>query len=302
MPINFACPHCGHRTEVADQFAGQSGPCARCGQTVSIPAAGGAGAAPAGAKPAAQGGSGVGLVLGIVGGIFVALLLCGGIVGGVLFSVVGTAREAARRSQCQNNMRQIAMAMQLYENIHGTMPPAYVADEFGRPMHSWRVLILPYLEGQYVYDQYDLTQPWDSPANLRLQSMMPSVYACPSSSNSAGTGMTHYQVITGPQTAFNGSQAASLISLSSQDGTANTFLFVEAQTPVNWLEPTDLSFDAMSFQVNDPAGTGLGSEHGDGASAAMCDGSVHFVADDTPTTTVQGMATASGGESVYLGY
>src|SRR5688572_33251458 len=49
-------------------------------------------------------------------------------------------------------------------------PPAYVADSNGTPMHSWRVLILPYIEANHIYDRYDQTQPWDSATNRQLRS------------------------------------------------------------------------------------------------------------------------------------
>ena len=52
------------------------------------------------------------------------------------------AREAAKRTQCNNNLKQIGLGMENYLVIHGTFPPAYVADADGKAMHSWRVLIL----------------------------------------------------------------------------------------------------------------------------------------------------------------
>src|SRR5207244_4506816 len=55
-------------------------------------------------------------------------------------------REASRRSVCVNNLKQIGLALQNYHDDFGCFPPAYIADENGRPMHSWRVLILPYIE------------------------------------------------------------------------------------------------------------------------------------------------------------
>jgi type II secretory pathway pseudopilin PulG len=302
MPITFTCPHCGHRTDVADQFAGQSGPCARCGQTITIPLPAGAPGAPA---PVPRRGTSGGAIAAIVIGVVLVVGVCViGVPVALIVPAIGAAREAARRTACQNNLRQIALALHTYHDINGTLPPAYTVDPVtGQKMHSWRVLILPYLEQQHIYDQYDFTQPWDSPANQRLVAMMPAVYGCPSEDDDpAGAGLTHYQVIVGANTPFNGSQAMGLSTLTSQDGTANTFLVVEAQAPVNWLEPADLNYDGMSFQVNGPGGNGLGSDHPGGASAAMCDASVRFVPDATVETNVQAAATASGGEAVYLDF
>src|SRR5688572_27064342 len=102
MAINFTCPFCGAQTNVADQYAGQTGPCARCGKPVTIPLAG-TGGVPAGAAVAAAGIPTVLLILGVVG---VSLLCVVGVVAALLYPAIGAAREAARRSQCQNNLRQ----------------------------------------------------------------------------------------------------------------------------------------------------------------------------------------------------
>ena len=55
-------------------------------------------------------------------------------------------RGPSYRNACRNNLKQLALAMHMYHEQHGSFPPAYVADENGTPMHSWRVLLLPYLE------------------------------------------------------------------------------------------------------------------------------------------------------------
>ena len=94
---------------------------------------------------------------------------------------IGQAREAARRSQCKNNLKMIGLALQNYHDMYRSFPPAFVADENGKPMYSWRVLLLPHLEHAPLYKKYDLSQPWDSPANKAVLDNMPDVFACPSS-------------------------------------------------------------------------------------------------------------------------
>src|SRR5262245_21426383 len=75
------------------------------------------------------------------------------------------AREAARRMQCNNHLRQIAIALQNYHDAYQCLPPAYTVDAAGKPLHSWRTLILPFMEGKAVYDKIDLSKPWDDPVN-----------------------------------------------------------------------------------------------------------------------------------------
>src|SRR6056297_2453543 len=116
MPVEFTCPHCGTKTTVADQYIGQTGPCGSCGRTITIPGTAPSNYAP---PPTRGGGCGLGVVIAVlvvgvlVFGLFIALLL----------PAVGAAREAARRMQCMNNLKQIGMAMQMYENEYGCYPP-----------------------------------------------------------------------------------------------------------------------------------------------------------------------------------
>src|SRR5262245_36536395 len=76
-----------------------------------------------------------------------------------------TSREAFRRVICANNLKQIGVALHSYHDKYGSLPPAYTVDASGKRLHSWRTLILPFLEGDDLYQKIDLTKPWDDPAN-----------------------------------------------------------------------------------------------------------------------------------------
>ena len=119
------------------------------------------------------------------------------------------ARENACRAQCRGNLCQIALAFHNYHEAYGRWPPAYVADASGNPMHSWRVLILPFIEQSGLYNSYNFSQPWNSQSNRRLIGMMPDPYACPSHGASS-SGLTDYVVIVGPATAFPGARSTTL--------------------------------------------------------------------------------------------
>ena len=85
-------------------------------------------------------------------------------------------RESGRRAQCRNNLKQIVLALQSYHQANGCFPPAYIADKNGKPMHSWRVLILPYLDRNALYKAYNFSEPWDGPNNKKLLALASRVY------------------------------------------------------------------------------------------------------------------------------
>src|SRR5262245_6014980 len=120
--------------------------------------------------------------------------------------------------------------MLLYAERHGgRLPPAILYDEQGRPLHSWRVLILPYLEEEALYHQFRLDEPWDSPHNLALLPWMPKVYGVPNDvpvDLGAEPHTTFCQVFVGKWTAFEGTQGLSCPK-DFPDGTSNTALLAE---------------------------------------------------------------------------
>lgn len=161
-----------------------------------------------------------------------------GILVGMLLPAIQQAREAARRAQSMNNLRQIALACLNYESSRGEFP-RNILDEEGRPLLSWRVRILPFLEQQALYDQFHLDEPWDSPHNSRLLSQVPEPFKNP---NSPDPTRTVYQGFAGEGAMFSGKR----VTIGSiVDGTSNTILCVESDPveAVDWTRPTDLFFD-----------------------------------------------------------
>jgi prepilin-type processing-associated H-X9-DG protein len=226
------------------------------------------------------------------------LLVCGGILVALLLPAVQAAREAARRTSCSNNLKQIALAFHNYHDTHKTFPPAYIPDEDGNPKHSWRVLILPFLEQQALYEQYDFNEPWDSPNNLIVGNTAIPVYCCPSNpAQSMLPNGTSYMVVTGPNTVFNGGQATSIREIL--DGTANTILVVEtAGSGVTWSQPVDIDASNVTFPLDARNPNSTGSFHPGGIQVAMCDGSVRFVSDAIARAVWDAMVTKDGRERV----
>ena len=227
----------------------------------------------------------------ILGGAVVALLLCGGVLLALLLPAVQQAREAARRTQCKNNLKQIALALHNYHDVYGTFPPAVTYSADGRPMHSWRVLLLPYLDSSPMYSQYNMSEPWDSPSNRAVTATMPMVFACASSPNGPASGNTSYVALDGSGTVMNSKQPARLRDIV--DGTSNTLMVVEAQnSAVHWTEPKDLDVG----QGATPGPGGLSSWHAGGFQATKADGSVVFISGNINPQTLQGLLTINGGE------
>ncbi len=242
MPISFDCPHCGEHTEVGDEYAGQTGSCSHCGQTISIPGT------PIAPPPDAVKSSGTAwpviaivAVVGVVGMCLIVPVLIA-----LILPALQIGREAARKTQCANNLKEIGLAMHTYHEVYGSFPPAYIADENGQPMHSWRVLILPYMDEEALYEQYDFDERWDGPNNSRLAGLMPDAYRCPSGYKDPP--YTDYVVITGPGTVFDDADGTQLGEIT--DDPSNTILVVESsESDVHWMEPVDLNVDEMSFSL-----------------------------------------------------
>jgi hypothetical protein len=125
-----------------------------------------------------------------------------------------------------------------YADSHGgQLPPATVYGKDGKPLYSWRVELLPFLEQLALYNEFKKDEPWDSPHNKRLLSRMPKVFAMPGAP--PGETKTHYKVFTGPNTPFADKTGPRLPG-DFPDGTSNTILIAEASTPVEWTRPVDI--------------------------------------------------------------
>jgi hypothetical protein len=208
---------------------------------------------------------------------------------------IGVMREAARRSQCNSHLKQIAVALHSYHDTYGEFPPAFLGDEDGQPMHSWRVLILPWLEQAALYDQYDFEQPWDGPNNRRLLAQMPYVYQCPSDARrrQRPSEWTNYVAVVDPRTAWPGAKSTKLSDFTG--GTANTILVLEDQSrEILWMEPRDLTWDdatsALTSQDRQMGGVHRREdffyEYSGGRQAALVDGSVRYLFDGMPRDLV----------------
>jgi hypothetical protein len=291
VPIHFVCPHCAVATDIAERFAGQAGPCAHCGKAITIPS-------PDGEPPEP-----VRDTTTTVVAIAVAVLCVVGLtVGMVLWWLSAQSGDTrALRVACASNLKQLALAMQAYEAANGCFPPAYVADKRGKPLYSWRVLLLPYLDEQDLADQFHFDEPWNSPSNRMVTDLTIGLFQCPAQP-AVRDPTTNYMMVVGPHTISSGREPVKLAEIT--DGLADTILLVEvADSRVWWAEPEDLRFDQINFKINSSKRQGISSYHPGGVNAAFCgehpetqDGVVRFLKDSMNPQLVKAMLTIDAAE------
>ncbi|HEY2910557.1 MAG TPA: DUF1559 domain-containing protein, partial [Gemmataceae bacterium] len=201
-------------------------------------------------------------------------------------------KEAAVRAQSFNNLKQIGIAMHSYHDTYGSLPPAAVCDKKGKPILSWRVLILPYIEEASLYKEFKLDEPWDSEHNKKLIAKMPKVYTLPFPTK-AKANETHYRVWTGNGAAFDYLKGCKLTEFL--DGTSNTLMVVTAKDAVPWTKPDELAFDPEKDM------TQLLGYFGGICAAACGDGSTRALNKNIDKKTLNGLITKDGGEIVGNG-
>ena len=158
-----------------------------------------------------------------------------------LVEAVQKARNAATRMSSINNLKQLALAMYNYESTYNHFPAAAVYDKNGKPLLSWRILVLPYIEQDALYKEFHLDEPWDSDHNKKLLEKMPPLFAA-GDEQALKNHETHYQTFVGKGSIFDDKKGVKIQDVT--DGTSNTIMIVEAKKAVPWTKPEDVPFDA----------------------------------------------------------
>ena len=186
----------------------------------------------------------------------------------------GSVGPAARQNACLNTVRQLSIGIANYEAVNGPLP-ACVVDDHGKPMHSWRVLILPYVEEFMLYEDYDFSKPWDSPENQSLQ--MPEWFRCPADSGSSEA-TTTYVAVTGSGTVWDRSAGSFESRIRIVESLADR---------QHWLDPTSPSLEqvlgrSMPFETPHISGEVI---------ASFTDGSVSAIPKSTKVSAWRKMFT-----------
>jgi RNA polymerase sigma factor (sigma-70 family) len=204
-----------------------------------------------------------------------------------------------QRMQSLNNLRQIGVAMHMYSDFSKRLPPPAIYSKDGKPLLSWRVLILPFLEREELYKErqdlfkeFNLEEPWDGPSNKKLLARMPAVYAAPGRKPENPLS-TYYQVFVGKGAAFEENQRMRLPE-SFPDGTSRTLAVVEARSSVPWTKPQDLPYAA------DRPLPALGGIFDGVFNAVLFDGSTKIFRKDTDPSLLRAAITRNGGEALDI--
>jgi Protein of unknown function (DUF1559) len=197
--------------------------------------------------------------------------------------------ESHRRARSIDNLRILSLALTNYHDVNKHFPPAASADRNGKPLLSWRVHILPFLDEEKLYRQFKLDEPWDSEHNKKLIEKMPDVFRVPALPPLRKY-TTSYVVPVGQATIFHDNQGTPLKEVI--DGTANTILVLEADADqsVVWTKPGDWEFDAQN------SARGLGSLRRDCFLAALADCSVRQFDLKRDKARLPALFTRAGGE------
>jgi Protein of unknown function (DUF1559) len=185
---------------------------------------------------------------------------------GFLLPAVQKVRSAAARMSSLNNMKQIMLACHAYHDVYGHLPND-ITDKNGKPLLSWRVAILPFIEQNNLYSQFKLDEPWDSKNNKQWSQVAVKTYLSPLAVTPNPAGLTHYQGFVGPGTMFEAGKKIKLTDVF--DGTSNPIMFVETADAVEWTKPGGIPFDPKKPLPKLPSAGG-----NDLILAALCDGSV----------------------------
>ncbi|HXT57340.1 MAG TPA: DUF1559 domain-containing protein [Pirellulales bacterium] len=264
----FICPHCGAATQVSAEFAGQSGPCGSCGRIITVPAQGAQ-------SPRMPGNRSMWIWVAIA--LFTALIATALVIGGKI--VIAAIQAKLQQQACSDQLHKIWVALDGYYNEYGEYPPAAVRDKSGAAMHSWRVLLLPFLgeKEEKLYKEYRFDEPWDGPNNRDLAELMPQVYGCPCDPAAFVSSQTSYlAVIDGATGDFAEEPENPDINRpppKSGPPKPKTRLLVTevAESGVLWLEPRDLALAGRGARPTPPKPN---SFHVGGVNALLRDGQI----------------------------
>ncbi len=209
----------------------------------------------------------------------------------IILPATRSTRPYSYRTQCQNNIKNVTLALIAYAAAHKAFPPAYTVDSNGNRLHSWRSLILPHLDQQKLYDAIDFSKPWNHPANAHAFGTTLDVFSCPSAK--LPPGFTVYLGNAAIDGCFDGSQPRPLSDIT--DPPQQTLLVVEVGSShaVHWMAPEDADGDTIL-----KATQGSGTAHMGLSMAGFVDGTVRPLSDNLDVSVRRALISIAGDDAV----
>lgn len=222
------------------------------------------------------------------------ILAVTGILALIIALVLPLMRWAPRsrgRTPCMNNLKNITLAVISYAERHNAFPPAYTVDADGNRLHSWRTLILPYLDQQALYESIDLSKPWNDPANAKAYGTELDVFSCPAAKLSGG--LTTYLGNAATGGCFTGDRPRPISEIT--DSPDQTVLVAEVAPPqaVHWMAPQDAD-ERILLHLR----PGDKSAHIGVVNAGFVDGTVHALSANLDSHVRRSLLTASGNDAI----
>ena len=237
-----------------------------------------------------------------------------GVLVGLLFPAVQSVRQAALRTYCQNNTRQIGIALHAYHDIHGALPIGCIEWRgFNAPptfrQFAWSAQLLPFLEHSNLFERIDWDLPYDAASNRPAAEARVTVYECPSADRPTSLGRTDYGGLYGERIldsapddgVFLYDQAVSFRDI--RDGLSNTLAVGEdvGGPDAEWINGRNVF--VVAHGVNDP-GAWIGdneirSRHPGGATVLFADGHTRFLSETIAPPTLGALVTRSRGEPIH---
>ncbi len=203
------------------------------------------------------------------------------------------ARDSERHGQCVNLFRQVSWALETYRIVHGAYPPAYSVDETGKPLHSWRTLILPYLGHHDLYKRIDLKKPWDASVNADVFETHVDSFCCPTLRRSDDEGnLTTFMAVVCPGSCLQPGKRRDPAEITNGPKFTLTVIEVDAAHAVPWMSP---------FDANETVVLGLAKSqlpHGKQISALFADGTLRPLDAATSAEQWRAMISIAGDDVV----
>ncbi|WP_437186590.1 DUF1559 domain-containing protein [Planctomicrobium sp. SH668] len=198
--------------------------------------------------------------------------------------VWGQKVEEKIRWTTREQLITIGQALRQYHEDYNSLPPAFVSNESGTRMHSWRVLILPYLGENELYQEYDFAQPWNSDSNSKLIDKIPKSFRHPRPGKRVGA--TQTLAIVGDKGAWPGTTPLQYEQVTNT--LSNTISIVaDPESDVVWTSPDDVSFEEVAGWISESSRGTRTTQY------LMLDGSVRVFGRGIPRGQVEKLLSIS---------